>query len=786
MNNVRNRYTLSNEKKEKYNDVENMCNSIKERSYETCDPYNENMSNEKEDNNVNTNTKFFNKEKRNIKASEYSNKNKNIYNSKNSYKSYTNHNYVNKTDRGQNNRFTNKNDEHNDKKKYIHNKRFYNNYNMNNSEKYYSSKNKEENGYINSSFRGNNYNNRNSNKNNFNHNLNIDIDKQNNKSSRYRNNEYGNYYNNENTFNKINKKNDNTNDNNFSNIFKHKTVEKEDKFPLSNDCENIKSEEHFNLENTDINSSGNYEYNKYRVQSNPPDHIKKNDNFLFQTGNNNFRNECNNTHQTNHENCQNSENNENYKNESSNQTSRENSETSKTPNKETYENGEHVNGNISSDLNKDSNGNANEDLKKLKREEEKKKVKNWKPEEQALLEEGLRVYKDLKNSPQKWEKVSQIVKTKNSDECLKRFLYCRFVVMKEKEKLEKERIEKEKIEKEKIEKEKLEKERMEKEKLEEENDEHEQDIDSDDMDINNNINVKGKNILLKNVYLKNISLYKAVLLKFQLVCTRCCNTFDVTVTSKDQPQIVCNCTNCSSNAIIEVYRNICFLGNSCICVLKFNQCSLMDLLAGDYSINCEGCGRKTLVKNVSSGKEICVNCQNCFIKLEFRYEEFSFDESFTANDAAIKKIDDMINKLFTSKTSKKKIVAPQSNNLKIEKTKSVVKINNIEVKDGACKHYKKSHKLFKFPCCNKIFPCPTCHNLNSNHEYVLARRVICGYCYREFDDDDVCICQKDKKTKKGGNFWEGGKGCRNAITLSRNDSKKYKLLNRQTVQKKKK
>ncbi|KEG01920.1 zinc finger protein, putative [Plasmodium vinckei vinckei] len=762
MNNVRNRYTLSNGKKEKYNDIENMCNSIKERSYEGCDPYNENMSNEKEDNNVNTNTKFFNKEKRNIKVSEYSNKNKNIYNSKSSYKSYTNHNYVdkgnnyvNKMDREQNNRFTNKNDGHNDKKKYIHNKRFYNNYNMNNSEKYYSSKYKEENGYIKSSFRENNYNNRNSNKNNFNHNLNIDIDKQNNKSSRYRNNEYGNYYNNENRFNKINKKIDNTNDSNFSNISKHKTVEKEDKLPLSNDCENIKSEEHFDLKNTDINSSDNYECNKYRVQAN-------------------------------HEKCQNFENNENYKNESSNQTSRENSEISKTPNKETYETGENVNGNISSDLNKDSNGNTNEDLKKLKREEEKKKVKNWKPEEQALLEEGLRVYKDLKNSPQKWEKVSQIVKTKNSDECLKRFLYCRFVVMKEREKIEKEKIEKEKLEKEKIEREKLEKERMEKEKLEEENDENEQDIDSDDMDINNNINVKGENILLKNVYLKNISLYKAVLLKFQLVCTRCCNTFDVTVTSKDQPQIVCNCTNCSSNAIIEVYRNICFLGNSCICVLKFNQCSLMDLLAGDYSINCEGCGRKTLVKNVSSGKEICVNCQNCFIKLEFRYEEFSFDEAFTANDAAIKKIDDMINKLFTSKTSKKKIAAPQSNNLKIEKTKSVVKINNIEVKDGACKHYKKSHKLFKFPCCNKIFPCPTCHNLNSNHEYVLARRVICGYCYREFDDDDVCICQKDKKTKKGGNFWEGGKGCRNAITLSRNDSKKYKLLNRQTVQKKKK
>ncbi|CXI36195.1 conserved Plasmodium protein, unknown function [Plasmodium berghei] len=784
MNNVRNKYKLSNEKKEKYNDVENMCNNIKEMSYESCDPYNEDMNNEKESNNVNTNTQFFNKEKRNIKVSEYNNKNKNIYTNKSKYKSYTYHNYVekgninnndsnknyvNKMDIVENNRFTNKSDGHNDKKKYIYNKRFYNNYNMNNSEKYYSNKNKEENKHIKNSYRRNNYYNRNSNQNNFNHNLNIDIDKQNSKNIRYRNNEYGNYYNNENTFRKINKKNDNIDDSRFSNISKHKTLDKNNKFSLSNYYENIKSEEHFNLKNTDKNFDDNYEYNNNRVQLNPPDHMEQNNNFLFQTKNKNFINEYNDTSQTNYENCQNSENNENYKNESSKQNSRKNSESFKTPNKESYQIMENVNGNILEGLNKDKNGNTNEDLKKLKREEEKKKVKNWKPEEQALLEEGLRVYKDLKNSPHKWEKVSQIVKTKNSDECLKRFLYCRFVIMKEKEKIEKEKTKEEKMEN-KI----------------EENDELDQDIDSDDMDINNNINVKGKNILLKNVYMKNISLYKAVLLKFQLVCTRCCNTFDVTITSKDQPQLVCNCTNCSSNAIVEVYRNICFLGNSCICVLKFNQCSLMDLLSGDYSINCEGCGRKTLIKNVLSGKEICVNCQNCFIKLEFRYEEFAFDEAFTANDAAIKKIDDMINKLFTSKTNKKKIVTPQSNNLKIEKTKNVVKINNIEVKDGACKHYKKSHKLFKFPCCNKIFPCPTCHNLNSNHEYVLAKRVICGYCYREFDDDDVCICQKDKKTKKGGSFWEGGKGCRNAITLSKNDSKKYKLLNRQTVQKKKK
>ncbi|EUD68126.1 hypothetical protein C922_01738 [Plasmodium inui San Antonio 1] len=432
--------------------------------------------------------------------------------------------------------------------------------------------------------------------------------------------------------------------------------------------------------------------------------------------------------------------------------------------------------------------NGNHHLRKLKREEEKKKVMNWKLEEQTLLEEGLRIYKDLKNCPEKWEKVSEIVKTKGPEDCLKRFLYCRFVVLKEKQKMEKERQERERELKreEQSELEPNESNEPNEEGSEQENNEElEQDIDSDDMNINNNANITGKSLVLSNVHIKNISLYKAVQLKLQLLCTRCCNTFDFATTSKDAPQLVCTCVNCSSSVVVEVYRNICFMENSCVCVLKFNQCSLMDLLSGDYSVNCESCGRKSILKNVTSGKEMHVNCQKCFTKLEFKYSGFSFDEIVSANNAAIKKIDEMINKLFTKKKSTKKAV-PRPNDLKIEKFKNVIKVNNIEVKDGACKHFKKSHRLFKFPCCNKIFPCPTCHDLNSNHECCIAKRVICGFCFREFDDDDVCICQRDKKTKKGGNFWEGGKGCRNAVTLSKNDSKKYKLLNRQTVQKKKK
>ncbi|SBS86624.1 hypothetical protein, conserved [Plasmodium ovale curtisi] len=584
-----------------------------------------------------------------------------------------------------------------------------------------------------------------------------------------------------------------------NNIYTHDVMNNTRKdIPLSY-AKNDKTEEHFFVENCE----------RYNNKDKIICHTKLYDDSYVQYRNQFIPNEENNKMQNDYIDKKNGENDDNinerekeivHTNNGSNDTSLTDTDITNN-NKKTELNEKMEKEKKVEDESKHSIEDTNEKLKKEKREEEKKKVLNWKAEEQTLLEEGLRVYKNLKNSPQKWEKISQLVKTKNADDCLKRFLYCRFVVLKEKKKLERGREQQE--EKAKVmEKEKQRDRTIERagetddqcpkngEKGQEQEQEkeqgQEQDIDSDDMSINNNINIKGKSLLLSNVRMKNISLYKSVLLKLQLICTRCCNTFDITSTSKDPPQLVCNCTNCSSSAVIEIYRNICFLENSCICILKFNQCSLMDLLTADYSINCESCGRKNILKNVTSGKDINVNCQKCFTKLEFRYTDFTFDETTSANNATIKKIDEMINKLFTKKKTSKKIGVPTSNNLKIEKSKNVVKINNIEVKDGACKHFKRSHRLFKFPCCNKIFPCPTCHDMNSNHECTIARRVICGFCYREFDDDDVCICQRDKKTKKGGNFWEGGKGCRNAITLSKNDSKKYKLLNRQTVQKKKK
>ena len=63
--------------------------------------------------------------------------------------------------------------------------------------------------------------------------------------------------------------------------------------------------------------------------------------------------------------------------------------------------------------------------------------------------------------------------------------------------------------------------------------------------------------------------------------------------------------------------------------------------------------------------------------------------------------------------------------------------------DGACKHYKKSMRWLRFPCCGRgtlfpsparpydsnlstAFPCDQCHDEQTDHKCDWAKRMICG------------------------------------------------------------
>ena len=67
--------------------------------------------------------------------------------------------------------------------------------------------------------------------------------------------------------------------------------------------------------------------------------------------------------------------------------------------------------------------------------------------------------------------------------------------------------------------------------------------------------------------------------------------------------------------------------------------------------------------------------------------------------------------------------------------------------NGACKHYKKSFRWIKYPCCSEWFACNQCHDARvRNHECDNdgADLMLCGFCTKEQPLAAVCVgCGKD-------------------------------------------
>eukprot|EP00764_Aduncisulcus_paluster_P000183 gnl/Carplike_NY0171/10245_a14415_131.p1 GENE.gnl/Carplike_NY0171/10245_a14415_131~~gnl/Carplike_NY0171/10245_a14415_131.p1 ORF type:complete len:164 (-),score=34.45 gnl/Carplike_NY0171/10245_a14415_131:98-532(-) len=109
-------------------------------------------------------------------------------------------------------------------------------------------------------------------------------------------------------------------------------------------------------------------------------------------------------------------------------------------------------------------------------------------------------------------------------------------------------------------------------------------------------------------------------------------------------------------------------------------------------------------------------------------------------------------------------------------------------KSGACKHYKKSHRYFRFPCCGLSFPCDLCHEaaITDGHAPLPATHTICGFCSHEWKINpnthaDTHCPRCGKSIRKVGmsergvvtKHWEGGAGCRDKTQLSRKDKRKH-------------
>lgn len=182
-------------------------------------------------------------------------------------------------------------------------------------------------------------------------------------------------------------------------------------------------------------------------------------------------------------------------------------------------------------------------------------------------------------------------------------------------------------------------------------------------------------------------------------------------------------------------------------------------------------------QRIGRGMSATANCRKCHTRMAFSMEgEVKFvklgpGDMMKASTSTLEQL-----------PLKKKAQQKNKNGLDFE-----LKVGEPLPRKGACDHYKKSRRWFRFPCCSKIYPCHICHDEGEeSHEAEYAKRMICGHCSREQPvSDKPCACGESpvRTSGRSGAFWEGGQGMRDKTRMSNRDSRKYKGSNK-TVAKK--
>jgi len=232
------------------------------------------------------------------------------------------------------------------------------------------------------------------------------------------------------------------------------------------------------------------------------------------------------------------------------------------------------------------------------------------------------------------------------------------------------------------------------------------------------------------------------------------------------------------------------------------------------SYQCKRCGHLHLKvigerKDIQKNTQTIVPCEKCtiYIKVETRFHLITVDggnknnlmklETFgvsdlTVRDAVLNCICDVCGSIAAVALGDKHACSCRHvmwiKQSKMEPFKEVVPgkvlpkrqsaqtdISELLKNGGACEHYKKSTRIFIFPCCNGKYPCDICHDQKEGHKGEMARRMVCGKCGMESAVSKTCpnVDCKSSLVRASSQFWEGGKGGRNKATLSRKDSKKY-------------
>ena len=267
---------------------------------------------------------------------------------------------------------------------------------------------------------------------------------------------------------------------------------------------------------------------------------------------------------------------------------------------------------------------------------------------------------------------------------------------------------------------------------------------------------RGISLSFPTLELYSVELLELSSLSITVKCSRCKDTMDIPNLRHSTPRNQ-SCKKCAIAFTLTYRRELIHANSSRAGYLDLEGCTVLDMLPSTFLPTCSQCSStppaSSGVVSVRGASSLAI-CRECHAKMTFKIPDVKFLIVTAGSSAG----------------------APTLKRKKKPKENLGITTGTELPRRGRCSHYSKSYRWFRFSCCEKVFPCDRCHDVECDHPVEHANRMICGFCSREqnYRPEDCGFCHASVVKKAGSGFWEGGKGTREKARMSRKDPRKYK------------
>ncbi|CAG9943846.1 unnamed protein product [Clonostachys rosea f. rosea IK726] len=263
---------------------------------------------------------------------------------------------------------------------------------------------------------------------------------------------------------------------------------------------------------------------------------------------------------------------------------------------------------------------------------------------------------------------------------------------------------------------------------------------------------RGTMLSFPSIELYGIELLQVAILGITVKCERCKTVNEITGL-KPSIEKTLVCKKCTSQLVAKFRPQLVHEQSTRAGFIDLSGCKVADMLPSTFIPTCAKCSSPGFGLVSVRGETMSNVCRECHGKFSFRIPDVRF--------------------LVVTPGSVLPQVGPQR-----KREKLGLHAGEPLPQKGACEHYRKSYRWFRFSCCNRVHACDKCHDGAEDHINEWANRMICGWCSREqnYAVEACGMCGRSVIGKKGRGFWEGGRGTRDQRLMSRKDPRKYKRL----------